>query len=175
MNYRKHIVLAAILAAISLANVRGDTATVAVTPTAQTSGLGDLTLAAGKLVLAYVQTNGVQTVTTGVSNIGGKGNIVYGPVLGHVIEFATIGKDGVDCLKFGAGVATFFAPNKNTELLQLEANWHIWKLSKVGKVIAFDFNDISLTAGVGCPVEWLGGKGIRGTELVAQVGFGVHF
>ena len=126
-------------------------------------------------MLAYVSTNGHSSVTSGFSNIGGAGSIVHGPCLGQVLDFVTIGNPLIDSLKLGGGVSTFFAPNKNAELMQLELNWHFFKASKIGRVLAFDFNDIGLIAGCGAPVEWLKGKNIRGTQLVAQVGFSVHF
>lgn len=126
-----------------------------------------------KFAQTYVATNGVNTVTTGLNMDKRKWTV--SPVLGHVLEPVVIGKFGVDQLKLGAGFATDFRPHVNRELIQLEANWHLWKASKIGKVLIFNFEDLSLTAGVGVPVEWLGGKGVRSATLVPQIGGGIHF
>lgn len=170
----KHIILAAILAAVSLANVRGDTAAVTVQPSATTSGLGDLALAAAKLAGSYIQTNGSQSVSSGFSGFGTR-RIVIAPVLSQSLTLATIGKVGMNTLSFGIDHSTMFQPNVNRELLGLNCHWHIWKVSKLGKVLVFDFNDAGLTAGAGAPVEWFNGRGIRGSDLVLRAGAFVKF
>ena len=170
----KALIIGAACAALSIA-ARADTATVDVKQTAETRGLGDMTLAAGKLVFAFIQTNGVQSITTGFGNIGGKGGVTVAPVLGHDIELCGVGKIGVDRLMLAAGVDTYFAPKCNKEQWQVALNWHLFKVSKVGKLLAFDFNDISLTAGAGVPCEWITGKKIRGIDVVPQLGLNIHF
>ena len=63
---------------MSLANAFGDTVTIQ--PSATTSGLGDLALAAAKLAGSYIQTNGSQSVSSGFSGFGTH-RITIAPVL----------------------------------------------------------------------------------------------
>ena len=181
---KKHIVAAVVLAALSIivASAKADTSTSATTPaipsttaiTTPSQGIGDLTLALAKFTAAYIQTNGSQSASSGFSGFG-TGHIKVAPVLSQSLTFASIGKTGVDVLTFGVEHATSFQPNANRECLGLDANWHIWKNSKVGRVVVIDFNDAGLAAGVDVPVEWATGKGIRESGLVLRVGVFAHF
>ena len=174
MNYRKHILTASILAAVSLANAFGDTAAVTVQPSATTSGLGDLALAAAKLAGSYIQTNGSQSVSSGFSGFGTH-RIAIAPVLSQSLTLAQVGKIGVDTLSFGVEHATSFQPNANRECLGLGLNWHIWKASKIGRVFAFNFGDAGLSTAADAPVEWFTGQNIKLSGLVLRVGAFVHF
>ena len=174
MNYRKHIIIAVILAVISLANVRGDTATVAVQPSAVTSGLGDLALAAARVTGAYIATNGQTSVSSGFSGFGTH-RITIAPVLSQSLTIAQVGKVGVDTLSLGIEHSTSFQPNANRECLGLETSWHVWQASKIGRVFAVNFGDAGLTAGVDAPIEWFSGQNIKLSGMVLRVGAFVHF
>lgn len=127
-----------------------------------------------KLVGSYVSSNGVQDVGIGFTNIGGK-SPQEAPFLGQALEVVGIGKIGVDRLQLGIEHGTLFTPGKNIETVGLEASWHLWKASQVGKVFAFNFNDLGLTVGVGFPVEWFAGNKIRASQIVPHVAAFIHF
>ena len=169
----KYLAIAALAASVQYAAL-GDTATVQVQPTAQTSGLGDLALAAAKLAGSYIQTNGSQSVSSGFSGFGTH-RITIAPVLSQSLTLAQVGKIGVDTLSFGVEHATSFQPNANRECLGLGLNWHIWKASKIGRVFAFNFGDAGLSTAADAPVEWFTGQNIKLSGLVLRVGAFVHF
>ena len=173
MNTIKALVITTILASVQY-KALADTATVQVQPTAQTSGLGDLALAAAKLAGSYIQTNGSQSVSSGFSGFG-TGRIAIAPVLSQSLTLAQVGTVGVDTLSFGVEHATSFQPNANRECLGLGLNCHIWKASKVGRVFAFNFGDAGLSTAADAPVEWFTGQNIRLSGLVLRVGAFIHF
>ena len=137
-------------------------------------GLGDFALSAAKFIGHYIQTNGSSSVSMGLTGIGSS-HIIAAPVLSESLTLATVGKVGVDTLSFGVEHATMFAPQANKECLGVDINWHCWKLSKAGRILAFNFDDAGLSAGVDAPVEWFGGHGIRMDGLVLRVGAFCHF
>jgi hypothetical protein len=178
---KKHIIAASVLAGISLlvASVKADTVATPAVPstsaiTTPSQGMGDFALAIAKFAASYIQTNGSQSASSGFTGFG-TGHIKVAPVLSQSLTFASVGKQGVDQLTFGVEHATSFQPNANKECLGLDMNWHLWKNSKVGRIIVIDFNDAGLAAGVDAPVEWATGKGIRGSDLVLRVGVFAHF
>ena len=91
------------------------------------------------------------------------------------MTLASVGKPNVDTLSFGVEHATAFFPNANRECLGVDVNWHIWKLSKMGKILALNFNDAGLAMGADAPVEWFTGQNIRLSGLVLRVGAFIHF
>jgi len=143
-------------------------------PATPTPGFGDTTLAAAKLVGAYIATNGSQSVSSGFSGFG-SGKVVIAPVLSQSLTLASFGRVGANTLTFGVEHATSFQPNANRECLGLDANLHVWKNGKIGRILVFNFADCGLATGIDAPVEWFNGQHIRGSQLILQVGVFAHF
>ena len=164
MTTRKALILTAVLASIQF--------------TAQAQevqpSVGEVTLSVAKFIGAYVATNGSQSVSSGFTGFG-TGRIAIAPVLSQSLAMATVGKIGVDTLTLGIEHATSFQPSANRECLGAHLQWHIWKLSKVGKIFALDFNDLGVETGLDAPVEWFTGNGIGLSTLVVRVGGFIHF
>lgn len=143
-------------------------------PATPTPGFGDTTLAAAKLVGAYIATNGSQSVSSGFSGFG-SGKVVIAPVLSQSLTLASFGRVGANTLTFSVEHATSFQPNANRECLGLDANLHVWKNGKIGRILVFNFADCGLATGIDAPVEWFNGQHIRGSQLILQVGVFAHF
>ena len=181
---KKHIVAAVVLAALSIivASAKADTSTSATTPaipsttaiTTPSQGIGDLTLALAKFTAAYIQTNGSSSAGIGFTGFGSS-RIVEAPLLAQSLTLASVGNPTMDSLSFGIEHATFFEPRNNRECLGLNANWHVFKLSKVGKVLALNFNDSGIKLEVDAPAEWVTGRGIGLKTTVFGFAAFVHF